>query len=443
MACSRRRLICSLLTLAAPLLLPVAHAVPTNVTIDDADLGYFSWSPGSEDDPSAPASWAAISPGHECGYCSAQPLSSSIHDGTWHDGSNTSVGSISFQGTAIWLYGIDLDNPANISFTLDGAPAGSHHYNGSARFIFDALFFSASGLSAKEGENHTVAWTLHATKTNGTTALFDYAVVTVERDASSSSASAGDSLPTGTGDDVQSSGTPSKTSAIIAGVVSGVVLLIAAAILFVFRRRRRTRARSGPGSEAGASSVTGSKRSRRRKPAHIEPFMSQSGSAGGSIHRSLGTGTMSMGAVTTSPTSPGDSKLAVWTSPSASAPYDIPALGRDDASTSASPATPASSSLSVLSSKLPPLAPNRARTRSLSTSNTLSTRATLGTTPSNPNPNTPLPRLPNNAHDHHNAKSVDLTTNVAAHAHHRRWERERSGTRTAAGGEAGVARGAG
>ncbi|KAF7290009.1 MYND-type domain-containing protein [Mycena chlorophos] len=80
---------------------------------------------------------------------------------TWHDGSNNSEGTFTFQGAAVAIYGIDLDNPANITFTLDGQPAGYHYYDGTAQFVFNSLFYSAAGLAL--GVNHTVAWELHTT----------------------------------------------------------------------------------------------------------------------------------------------------------------------------------------------------------------------------------------------------------------------------------------
>ncbi|KAF8190918.1 hypothetical protein K438DRAFT_904188 [Mycena galopus ATCC 62051] len=75
-----------------------ARAALTNLTIDDANLTYFTWTedPGIEPVPTIP--WAAISPGDPCLYCSAQPPDTDIHDQTWHDGSNNSAGSFTFQG---------------------------------------------------------------------------------------------------------------------------------------------------------------------------------------------------------------------------------------------------------------------------------------------------------------------------------------------------------
>ncbi|KAJ7241342.1 hypothetical protein B0H12DRAFT_1221557 [Mycena haematopus] len=74
-----------------------AGAVLTNVTIDDSNLSYFTWTeaPGIEPVPAFP--WAAIAPGDPCLYCSAQPPTTDIHDQTWHDGSNNSAGSFTFQ----------------------------------------------------------------------------------------------------------------------------------------------------------------------------------------------------------------------------------------------------------------------------------------------------------------------------------------------------------
>jgi hypothetical protein len=84
----------------------------------------------------------------------------------------------------VYIYGIDLTNPANISFSLDGTFSSFHYYAGSAQFTFNALFFSATDLSEGNG-NHTVSWVLHATKMNGTTGLFDYAVITTAQASSS------------------------------------------------------------------------------------------------------------------------------------------------------------------------------------------------------------------------------------------------------------------
>ncbi|KAJ7253857.1 hypothetical protein C8J57DRAFT_1076565 [Mycena rebaudengoi] len=163
------------------LLISLVAAVPTNVTIDDADLAYFTWS-ASTSSTSAP--WAAIAPGAPCNFCSAQPPTTDIQNQTWHDGTNLSSGSFVFQGSDVYIYGIDLANPANISFALDGKPREAHHYAGPDRFVFRALFFAAHDLVP--GVNHTVEWAVHATKTNGSTALFDYVVFTADVPATSS-----------------------------------------------------------------------------------------------------------------------------------------------------------------------------------------------------------------------------------------------------------------
>jgi hypothetical protein len=84
----------------------------------------------------------------------------------------------------MYIYGIDLENPANIPFALDGVNTSFHYYAGTEQFVVNQLFFSAKNL--EESVNHTVSWVLNKSKTDGTTGLFDYAVITVEEAASSS-----------------------------------------------------------------------------------------------------------------------------------------------------------------------------------------------------------------------------------------------------------------
>ncbi|KAJ7476452.1 hypothetical protein FB451DRAFT_1243255 [Mycena latifolia] len=224
-----------LLALVLALLsLPAAHAAETNVTIDDSNGAYFSWTEDTGT-PRPTLPWAAITPATPCAYCSAQPQTGDIENKTWHDGTNNSAGALTFQGAAVYLYGIDLANPANISFALDGAPAGFHHYDGAAQFVFRALFFAQQNLDATV--NHTLAWVLHATATNGTVGLIDYAVVTLD---AGGSASASNPASTGTSSP-STSKKKSPAGPIAGGVIGGLalVLLITAAVFFCTRRRRR------------------------------------------------------------------------------------------------------------------------------------------------------------------------------------------------------------
>ncbi|KAJ7314684.1 hypothetical protein DFH08DRAFT_895200 [Mycena albidolilacea] len=212
-------------------------AALTNLTVDDSDLTYFTWT----EDTGSPAPtipWAAIAPGSPCLYCSAQPQTADIYQKTWHDGTNNSAGSLTFQGSAVYIYGIDLTNPANISFSLDGTFSSFHYYAGSAQFTFNTLFFSATDLSEGNG-NHTVSWVLHATKTNGTTGLFDYAVITTAQASSSAPSSTASSLPTATGTNTAPHKSKSKTGPIVGGVIGGLVLLALLIALGVMLRRRR------------------------------------------------------------------------------------------------------------------------------------------------------------------------------------------------------------
>jgi hypothetical protein len=82
-------------------------------------------------------------------------------------------------GSAVYIYGIDqAGSEADIVFTLDRITS-THHYTGSDRFAYHALFFSAIGLAADQ--THTVNWVLannSASDRDLQTTLFDYAVVT-------------------------------------------------------------------------------------------------------------------------------------------------------------------------------------------------------------------------------------------------------------------------
>ena len=59
-----------------------------------------------------------------------------------------------------------------------GGVEAFHYYTGSEQFIYNSLFFHAASLNASA--THTVTWKLNETATNGTSALFDYAIITVE-----------------------------------------------------------------------------------------------------------------------------------------------------------------------------------------------------------------------------------------------------------------------
>ncbi|KAJ7182390.1 hypothetical protein C8R43DRAFT_967099 [Mycena crocata] len=234
----------------------------TNITIDDSNLAYFTWADDlSAQIPKPP--WAAVSPATPCDYCSAQPQTEKIHDQTWHDGTNNSAGSFTFQGSAIYMYGIDLTNPANISFTMDDTPA-FHYYDGSAQFVFNALFFSAQNLPL--GVNHTLSWVLHATSTNGTVALFDYAVVTV--DESSAAPSGASQSPTSSSTPATGSSSSSKsvTGPIVGGVVGGIALIAVISVAVFLLARRRRRPSNVPEGEPRV-------RGGRAGPNDVEPFV--------------------------------------------------------------------------------------------------------------------------------------------------------------------------
>ncbi|KAJ7491837.1 hypothetical protein B0H11DRAFT_2398007 [Mycena galericulata] len=174
------------------------------------------------------------------------------------DGSLRS-GAFTFQGAAVYIYGIDVLVPqaGNISFAVTSNPsiAGFHYYGGSG-YVYNSLFFSASNLDSTV--QHTVTWILETSSFGGGAGLFDYAVVTLSQPDGTSSipssltntSTAGSQPLGGSSPSTPPSGSaksPSPSAATahksntgaIAGAVVGVVggLAILGA-LFIFLRHR-------------------------------------------------------------------------------------------------------------------------------------------------------------------------------------------------------------
>ncbi|KAF7300878.1 hypothetical protein MKEN_01314100 [Mycena kentingensis (nom. inval.)] len=263
---------CALLLLAGP----SVGAVPQNRTIDDTDEGFFTFFANAD----APGAWRAVNASVPCSACSAQPLKSpaaNIHDDTWHDGTVGAIGALDFRGSAVYIYGIDLGRSANISFNLSTAPGAitgprthQSHLGSVGQLGFQVPFFWAENLDASV--NHTVRWELFLASDNGASALFDYAVITVDDELSpspsdsgvsaptTSSTSTASSTPAGAGATSQNSHNHSRTlGAIIGGTLGGFVLVAALlVILIVFLRRRRKRNRIPPSQMAFAKAkITG------------------------------------------------------------------------------------------------------------------------------------------------------------------------------------------
>ncbi|KAF7323513.1 hypothetical protein MKEN_00570900 [Mycena kentingensis (nom. inval.)] len=317
-----------------------------NLTIDDSSSAYFSFDVGTTNPPK----WAAVTPEAPCTYCAAQPDGNFTHNSTWHDGSDGSKGSLTFQGTAVYIYGVDLAGSANISFSLDDQSRTSfHRYEGADRFVYDALLFSATDIQPLEGDaKHTLSWAVaQDSKTNGTVALFDYAVVTMdEADAAAVSASAagvGFSSPSSISSPASSSSpasasSKSNTGPIAGGVIAGVFALamLVAVTLLCLRRRRRQRVADSEVSPRPAPTMVQpfdfvSASSPPRHP--VLPPLSAGSTFGGLSTRGHGTGTGTVSSTgsqsTQSPILPSRKILDTsWTSPSSAS---LPSPERDRA----------------------------------------------------------------------------------------------------------------
>ncbi|KAJ7064853.1 hypothetical protein C8F01DRAFT_777311 [Mycena amicta] len=237
-------------------------ATLVNITVDDTNTTAWTWV----------GSWHAITQDDPCTECNLQPDGNRAHNHSWHDGDLLS-GSFTFQGVAVYIYGIGFTRPpANITFAMSNPPISAFYYvNSSGVFVYDELFFSADGLDGTT--QHTVVWNEQPNSINGGgIGLFDYAVVTVDQAESSSSGgpqplssttsstsadgSNSSSLPSAsatssTSDESTSSSPPSannsgnftrksKAGPIAGGVVAGVAaLVILAAVFYCLKRRNR------------------------------------------------------------------------------------------------------------------------------------------------------------------------------------------------------------
>ncbi|KAJ7063957.1 hypothetical protein C8F01DRAFT_1250224 [Mycena amicta] len=161
----------TLLSLSTLLLFSLqTNAALINTTYDDSTAS-FKWL----------GHWDAIGPTSPCiPPCNLPPVDvSQLQGQTWHAGIfavndlSTTAGTFTFIGSAVYIYGIDQGSiQAEIQFTL-GDTVTTHRYTGSEPLVYHSLFFFMTGLAADQ---------LHQE------GFFDYAVVTSEGDAGTSSA---------------------------------------------------------------------------------------------------------------------------------------------------------------------------------------------------------------------------------------------------------------
>ncbi|KAF8158703.1 hypothetical protein K438DRAFT_332593 [Mycena galopus ATCC 62051] len=156
----------------------LAKGALTNTTVDDTSFIFGgTWTAVSTKSPCTSTSEAP---------CPAQPDPSQTSGGTWHVGTippgasqSAAWGSLTFKGSAVYIFGIDQAGQAEIDFALDqitNPDIHKHQYAGTQQFAYNAPFFSATGLTSDQ--MHTVYWGLKATGNTVQFALFDYAIVT-------------------------------------------------------------------------------------------------------------------------------------------------------------------------------------------------------------------------------------------------------------------------
>ncbi|KAJ7207419.1 hypothetical protein GGX14DRAFT_698156 [Mycena pura] len=220
----------------------IQFAASTNITVDDTNSTIWTFVGG----------WSAVTPETPCPGCFAQPDPKQVFNSSWHDGSVVS-GSVTFQGSAIYIYGIDMTatSGTNISFSMNNPTTAGFHYFGSTGTTYNVLFFSATNLDSSV--EHTVSFIGQTSLTGAGAMLFDYANITVDQQleetvtllSSSSSTTTSTTSPSPSSTPLAAPQPPptrkSNTGAIIGAVVGGVGgLAILVALFLILRRRRRT-----------------------------------------------------------------------------------------------------------------------------------------------------------------------------------------------------------
>ncbi|KAJ7192716.1 hypothetical protein GGX14DRAFT_594030 [Mycena pura] len=136
--CARTILLHALLTTIS-IWPATSQAALTNITVDDTDSTAWTWT----------GTWNAITPLTPCLECAQQPDQTRAYNGTWHDGSARS-GAFTFQGAAVYIYGIDVQTLANVTFSMNN-PLTNAFYSTPAidvPYIYDTLFFHATNVAA-------------------------------------------------------------------------------------------------------------------------------------------------------------------------------------------------------------------------------------------------------------------------------------------------------
>ncbi|KAJ7083430.1 hypothetical protein C8R44DRAFT_862430 [Mycena epipterygia] len=237
----------SLLFLSIP---SVRAFVTSGLLIDDTNTSSFTWS-GAQS--ASDTTRIAITPATPCTTCLAPaPQPTSAHNGTYHIGHQGSTGSLSFEGTAVTVYGINVNNGANISFTLDDTLRTYFYYDGADMYTYHAPFFDAENLAAK---NHTVSWVLGVGSGGGSAAIFDYAFVAEDGVGETGPITISVQPTQSAARSAESAASNTPSSGAIAGIVIGALvfsILVGIIGLCLWRRHRR-RQREGEEHEKDIS----------------------------------------------------------------------------------------------------------------------------------------------------------------------------------------------
>ncbi|KAF7316307.1 hypothetical protein MIND_00149400 [Mycena indigotica] len=235
----------------------LCFAALVNVTVDDTDSSAWAWS----------GAWNAITEGNPCQRCTVHADGKQAFNHSWHDGlllsgaftfrglwlSGPNIAQLTglLKGVAVYIYGIDIDNPANVTFSLNNPSLSAFHYKDTGlpqKFLYNSLFFAAHGLDGTQ--EHTILFGETAVPqpsphVPGKVALLDYAVVTIDQEAlpgpPSGPSQPSQTLPTSL--PASRPGSTGMTGLIVGGILGGLaaVAFPAGAVVLVLSRRKRRR----------------------------------------------------------------------------------------------------------------------------------------------------------------------------------------------------------
>ncbi|KAJ7590694.1 hypothetical protein C8J56DRAFT_539779 [Mycena floridula] len=219
---------------------PCSFATAVNVTVDDSDSNAMGatlvYSPSD--------AWHT----NECDTCitsSGRPDISQMYEGTWHASMFNSQGSIGnsfpnqtlfasliFNGTALYVYAALANSLSDMTFLIDGIPAGTFNRPGNLGFQYNMLVFANESLSPQV---HTLSIQNGHSGGEPSLLLLDRIVYTSSSNTTTGDSSSASGIPEGSSRSTLPIG---AIAGIVVAVVAVTALIVSMGFLCYLRRRR-------------------------------------------------------------------------------------------------------------------------------------------------------------------------------------------------------------